>query len=360
MARRPIDRDSREIARKRFSEIQTARIADSKAKVDAQSDQSRVEKELERLERSKQQKKIPRGRQSQKQLTEFSKFSDWGSSPAERNKRLDQLQRQHKERRLDAQRAQEQKAPVAPENQQSREIRSKVKRAVLRSLASEPDPLLGLTAVDLAFASVALSSAQGERRNAIELARGFEGIEDILGILRGNLIKSLDSDRRKDNIVYALTALGRSEEAKEIISGKHDFNVPSTLEQADILDWAILPPGWWDDSKYTDHISKDPKTAQLFLERLRYVDQLNPLERWRSQERLGSDPYWVFVFPHHVVAECPTHGNAIYIIKGTSDWRNLLNRSKADLLAGFPGRVVRIMHSGEWQSRLRRKLQEKW
>ena len=101
-------------------------------------------------------------------------------------------------------------------------------------------------------------------------------------------------------------------------------------------------------------ITKNTQTGQLLLERLRYVDQLNPLERWRSEERLGSDPYWVFVFNRHVVAECPTHGNAIYIIKGTSDWRNLLNRSKADLLKGFPDRVVRIIHRRDWQSRLNR------
>ena len=63
---------------------------------------------------------------------------------------------------------------------------------------------------------------------------------------------------------------------------------------------------------------------------------------------------WVFVFPNHVVAECPTHGNAIYIIKVTSDWRNLLNRSKADLLKGFPDRVVRIIHRRDRQSRLNR------
>ena len=212
---------------------------------------------------------------------------------------------------------------------------------------------VGITAVELAFAAVAPASSDEERKEALSLVKASGSDAAVSLVLLENFSKNAPYSKRRVNIVDALRDLGRSAEIAKLL------NEHGAIETSNYLQWSVLPPGWWNDSKYTDQITKNSKTGQLLIERLRYADQLNPLERWRSNEQLGSDPYWVFVFPRHVVAECPTHGNAIYIIKGTSDWRNLLNRPKADLLKGFPDRVVRIMHSGDWQSRLRRKLREK-
>jgi len=212
---------------------------------------------------------------------------------------------------------------------------------------------VGITAVELAFAAEAPASSDQERKEALSLVKASGSDAAVSLVLLENFSKNAPYSKRRVNIVDALRDLGRSAEIAKLL------NEHGAIETSNYLQWSVLPPGWWNDSKYTDQITKNSKTGQLLIERLRYVDQLNPLERWRSNEQLGSDPYWVFVFPRHVVAECPTHGNAIYIIKGTSDWRNLLNRPKSDLLKGFPDRVVRIMHSGDWQSRLRRKLREK-
>jgi len=237
------------------------------------------------------------------------------------------------------------------------DLKSKVARSYQR-LKEQPQILISLqsinlTANELAFAAIAPASSDQERKEALSLVKASGSDAAVSSVLLENFPKNPPTSTRRNNIVYALRDLGRSSEIAKLL------NEHGAIETSNSLQWSVLPPGWWNDSKYTDQITKNAKTGQLLIERLRYVDHLNPLERWRSQEQLGSDPYWVFVFPHHVVAECPTHGNAIYIIKGTSDWRNLLNRSKADLLKGFPDRVVRIMHRGDWQSRLRRKLREK-
>jgi len=237
------------------------------------------------------------------------------------------------------------------------EIKSKVAASYQR-LKEQLQPQIyfqsvGLTPIELAFAAVAPASSDQERNEALSLVKASGSDAAVSSVLLENFSKNDPTSRRRINIIDALRELGKSEEIAKLL------NEHGVIENPNSLQWSVLPPGWWNDSKYTDQITKNSKTGQLLIERLRYVDQLNPLERWRSQERLGSDPYWVFVFPHHVVAECPTHGNAIYIIKGTSGWQNLLNRSKADLLKAFPDRVVRIMHRGDWESRLSRVLREK-
>ena len=70
----------------------------------------------------------------------------------------------------------------------------------------------------------------------------------------------------------------------------------------------------------------------------------------------STHPYWVFVFAHHVVAECPLEGNALYVIDGTEDWRNLLSRSKQNLRTVAAERIHRIVHTGDWKAKLRRVL----
>jgi len=237
------------------------------------------------------------------------------------------------------------------------DIKSKVFRS-FQLLKEQPQiqislQSVGLTANELAFAAIAPASSDQERKEALSLVKASGSDAAVSMVLLENFSKNAPTSKRRINIVYALRELGRSSEIAKLL------NEHGVIEDSNSLQWSVLPPGWWNDSKYTDQITNSSKTGQVLLERLKYVDQLNPLEQWRSQEQLGSDPYWVFVFPHHVVAECPTHGNAIYIIKGTSDWRNLLNTSKADLIKGFPDRVIRIIHSGDWQSRLSRKLREK-
>lgn len=278
------------------------------------------------------------------------------------NKRLDQVQREQKERRVyrqnllkALQEGQENKDLVPERILRANEIRAKVGLTYEKFVSSDQHSI-ELTPNELVFASIAIASDKDERHKAIELIKASEQYDEALKILFESLQKSQGSRERKDNIIYVLDVLGQSSVVHEVLSGEQSAEPAIPLTDGNILDWTVLPPGWWNDRKYTDHIALDRQAAQLVLERLRYVDQLDPLERWRSEQRFGLDPYWVFVFSTHVVAECPTHGNAVYVIKGTKDWRNLLSRSKTNLLKNFPQRVVRIIHTGNWQLRLRRVL----
>jgi len=121
------------------------------------------------------------------------------------------------------------------------------------------------------------------------------------------------------------------------------------------LSWTILPIGWWGIPSYqrlATQRSRDRQSGELVLERLRFLDELNPKERYIGRDRFGSDPYWVFIFDKHVVAECPMEGNAVFIVDGIQDWRTLLNRSKRDLKVVAPNRYKRIVHRGDWKSRV--------
>ena len=124
------------------------------------------------------------------------------------------------------------------------------------------------------------------------------------------------------------------------------------LPDANELSWTILPIGWWGIPSYQRRAtqkSRDRQSGEPVLERLRFLDELNPNERYVGRDRFGSDPYWVFIFDKHVVAECPMEGNAVYIVDGIQDWRTLLNRSKKDLQIVAPNRYKRIVHRGDWR-----------
>jgi hypothetical protein len=122
------------------------------------------------------------------------------------------------------------------------------------------------------------------------------------------------------------------------------------------LDWTVLPSGWWRHQRFQSlvtAINSRPGQQSIILERLQYVDSLLPKQAYLGRDRLGSDAYWVFVFDQVVVAECPLWGNAIYVIRGTNDWKELLSKSKRDLLSSASGRVRRILHTGDWKQRLK-------
>ena len=67
------------------------------------------------------------------------------------------------------------------------------------------------------------------------------------------------------------------------------------------LSWTILPIGWWGIPSYqrlATQKSRDRQSGELVLERLRFLDELNPKERYIGRDRFGSDPYWVFIFDY--------------------------------------------------------------
>ena len=124
------------------------------------------------------------------------------------------------------------------------------------------------------------------------------------------------------------------------------------------LHWEILPIGWWDDPKYDDQISGALTQGgrKLIIDRLKFINTLVPKKCYVGSNGFGERRYYVFVFPSHVVAECPLEGNAIYVLAGIEDWKNILRQSKTMVRKNESDRLKVIKHRGEWQERLKQAL----
>lgn len=124
--------------------------------------------------------------------------------------------------------------------------------------------------------------------------------------------------------------------------------------------WQILPQGHW------------PRHLQEFLNALkstavhrgqRYDDSrievlksLHPSKCYTGA--FGAiNGYIAFVFPKSglVALDSPVFGNAVYLLTVTL-WEELSKCSKHDLLTNHSVDVVRIIHRGDWVSRLKRRL----
>lgn len=93
------------------------------------------------------------------------------------------------------------------------------------------------------------------------------------------------------------------------------------------------------------------------IRRLETVYKLKPDAIYVGSEDF--DGYVVFTFARNktAVLECPVTGNAIYVLRG--EWRSLSTCTKAQLLSRKSDRVTRIVHSGDWEVRLRAEVQRK-
>ncbi|MQF48753.1 tetratricopeptide repeat protein [SAR202 cluster bacterium AC-647-N09_OGT_505m] len=138
------------------------------------------------------------------------------------------------------------------------------------------------------------------------------------------------------------------------------YNRSSSLDTTNNqLDWDILPLGWWRSPGHRQQLEsqfRDKEQAQLFLERLEYLDTFNPKQVYRSRFENQASVYYAYVFAESVVAENPLEGNAIYVIRGLESWQSLLKLSKEDLRQRYSSRVKRIVHRGDWKARLQREI----
>ena len=139
---------------------------------------------------------------------------------------------------------------------------------------------------------------------------------------------------------------------------------PDTPEQNEpeviLLDFEVLPQGFYDMPQYQEipnnKSERDRHVPQIDRGRLRFVENLGPNQAYRGSSQFGPDVYHVFVFSNCVVAECPTEGNAIYVLKGVDNWKTLLSIPKLELRQDYANRVQRIMHRGDWKDRLRKAV----
>lgn len=120
------------------------------------------------------------------------------------------------------------------------------------------------------------------------------------------------------------------------------------------LSWKLLPLGehpFADIVRHYKWLQERNTNVEYQMARLDKVYNLGP-----SSIYIGIDEfegYIIFHFEKNQIAvlECPVVGNAIYVFK--DDWKMLSRLSKAELLNNHRGKVVRIIHTGEWFYKLK-------
>lgn len=173
--------------------------------------------------------------------------------------------------------------------------------------------------------------------------------EVVVGFKINKTLNKSDKNFQKD-VLFHLNLIQENFGKCDIIP------VGETLKERRVyrkLNWEVLPPGWWTDGSQVQRVKErlGPHT-QLFIERIRYIESLDPLERYEGQSYLGSRLYYVFVFEKCVLAECPMFGNAIYILDRdrTDSWQDIFAKTKKEVLETG---VKRVLHRGDWKRRLK-------
>ncbi|GEM_PF-3003667 len=119
------------------------------------------------------------------------------------------------------------------------------------------------------------------------------------------------------------------------------------------LRWEVLPPGWWRRHfGLTKSESRSQELGHDDVERLRFIDSLQPKEWYAGEDYLGRRSYYVAVFSNCVVAESATYGNAVYIVFDMQNWRTILSHTKRQVLDLDDCVVSRIPHILDWRSKL--------
>ena len=72
------------------------------------------------------------------------------------------------------------------------------------------------------------------------------------------------------------------------------------------------------------------------------------------------DGYVVFEFrdSNSVVLECPFEGNATYILP--ADWKIMAGHTKDEIRRIFENRYTKVVHKGDWLSRIREAIRGSW
>jgi hypothetical protein len=122
--------------------------------------------------------------------------------------------------------------------------------------------------------------------------------------------------------------------------------------------WKMLPPGEpvfaWLRSLNLN--GRRYETGGGFdIGRLEALMGYNPAQCYIGIDNFDGSIVFLFTHTKKIALECPTFGNAIYVVEG--DWRTLCRLSKSELLNARPKHVViRIVHRGKWRTRLRAAL----
>jgi hypothetical protein len=123
------------------------------------------------------------------------------------------------------------------------------------------------------------------------------------------------------------------------------------------LPWRVLPPGELSVTTLHQHyhrLQQQNPHVRYERERITNAFSLHPDQCYVGRDEF--EGYMVLTFAHtpKALLECPEFGNAIYIIN--SDWKRLSSKTKQELLANHSGEITKMVHKGDWFSRVKRGL----
>lgn len=125
--------------------------------------------------------------------------------------------------------------------------------------------------------------------------------------------------------------------------------------------FVLLPPSTGSLRATIEQYRAFSRTGPLSLtgavfdwERLDRIEGMTPTARYVGVKSWKG--YVVFEFQRSsgVILECPRTGNATYVLYGK--WREMICATKAELRSEFRHLCTRIIHTAEWEKRVRRAL----
>lgn len=130
-----------------------------------------------------------------------------------------------------------------------------------------------------------------------------------------------------------------------------DGALPSNIEKIQYIDWELLPPGEIDEKIIKMHYNrKVEKELREIIERVDYIKSLKPIYMIKGTNYFSK--YFGAKFNNgYVVLENVERGNAIYVFK--ENWEELTKLSRGELRKRKSDKVIRIVHSGNWQQILK-------
>jgi hypothetical protein len=155
------------------------------------------------------------------------------------------------------------------------------------------------------------------------------------------------------------------EQVREDCKGLHSLNChPSNKQPQSLhvpvhrLSFTLLPPGEWDIRHVIEHYRNESHSfprgllgRQIDNSRLVKIASLRPVRCYIGKESWSGYVVFEFSTSKCVVLECPFEGNATYVLSG--DWKTMVRHSKVEMRRRFAHSYERIVHKGDWLSRIR-------
>jgi len=177
--------------------------------------------------------------------------------------------------------------------------------------------------------------------------------EVVVGFLADGVLNR-NNPSFNDDLLYRLNLLQENVGSVDIFGEGEPIKPRMAVKR---VNWEILPPGWWADTKRIDFLRQKlgDKRVDILIERSKFIESLNPQNVYIGQSYLGGRTYVVYDFGNHVVAESPNWGNAVYVLSGeqAKHWQAILSESKREALNKGAGR---ILHIGDWKAKLAKTL----